>query len=337
MLVQGCARPKAESPAAVLVLVRCVVGATAVLRQPSQVLRVEPQRDTALCGLGLRIPRHRRLRLPVHRHRRRQHSGHSRRGNRLSRHHRTPHPSRASCTSTTSPTPPTSRSSSAAPAPDAPEPPSPTGSSPRPAPPTRPKQGSTMSPTSRPDPAARRGQRIGRSGVRRCSPRSQHPGPAVLSRCAVGHGGHHQAPRTGVPSERLDRPGTPSSGAPRPHQGWAQCAVLGTLWCDYFRKYIALPAARGADPHSRVRELLAGRAASVPDAFDTRALAAATAVAARRGNASCRLMCAASEPAHLGGRSGPAPPGADHPGQAGRRPDLRLGDGAVHQAADRYA
>ncbi|CAL9335177.1 hypothetical protein SUDANB176_00150 [Streptomyces sp. enrichment culture] len=55
--------------------------------------------------------------------------------------------------------------------------------------------------------------------------------------------------------------------------------VLGTLWHDYFRKYTALPTPGGPDPHSRVRELLAGRTVSVPDAFDTRALAAATALA----------------------------------------------------------
>ncbi|MGW0703035.1 hypothetical protein ACWD0A_27715 [Streptomyces sp. NPDC002867] len=55
--------------------------------------------------------------------------------------------------------------------------------------------------------------------------------------------------------------------------------VLGTLWPDYFKQYTALPAPGGPDPHSRVRELLAGRTVSVPDAFDTRALAAATALA----------------------------------------------------------
>ncbi|GGQ35319.1 hypothetical protein GCM10010266_68510 [Streptomyces griseomycini] len=55
--------------------------------------------------------------------------------------------------------------------------------------------------------------------------------------------------------------------------------VLGTLWPDYVQQYTALPTPGGPDPHSRVRELLAGRTVSVPDAFDPRALAAATALA----------------------------------------------------------
>lgn len=55
--------------------------------------------------------------------------------------------------------------------------------------------------------------------------------------------------------------------------------VLGTLWSEYADQYTALPAPRGPDPHSRVRELLAGRMVSVPDSFDTNALAAATALA----------------------------------------------------------
>ncbi|CUW33343.1 hypothetical protein [Streptomyces reticuli] len=55
--------------------------------------------------------------------------------------------------------------------------------------------------------------------------------------------------------------------------------VLGTLWPEYVKQYTALPRAGEADPHSRVRELLAGRTVRVPDAFDARALAAATALA----------------------------------------------------------
>ncbi|MET9759920.1 hypothetical protein ABZ016_12805 [Streptomyces sp. NPDC006372] len=55
--------------------------------------------------------------------------------------------------------------------------------------------------------------------------------------------------------------------------------VLGTLWPDYFKQYTSLPAASGSDPHSRVRELLAARSVSVPDAFDPGALAAATVLA----------------------------------------------------------
>ncbi|MFG3207370.1 hypothetical protein [Streptomyces sp. NPDC048192] len=55
--------------------------------------------------------------------------------------------------------------------------------------------------------------------------------------------------------------------------------VLGTLWPQYVQQYTALPAVGEPDPHSRVRELLAGRTVRVPDAFDARALAAATALA----------------------------------------------------------
>ncbi|MEV0487582.1 hypothetical protein AB0I69_44145 [Streptomyces sp. NPDC050508] len=55
--------------------------------------------------------------------------------------------------------------------------------------------------------------------------------------------------------------------------------VLGTLWPEYAHDYTALPEPGADDPYSRVRELLAGHTASVPDAFDTAALAAATALA----------------------------------------------------------
>ncbi|WP_051893279.1 sel1 repeat family protein [Streptomyces erythrochromogenes] len=55
--------------------------------------------------------------------------------------------------------------------------------------------------------------------------------------------------------------------------------VLGTLWPDYAKQYTALPAPGRPDPHSRVRELLAGRTLSVPDTFDAPALAAAVALA----------------------------------------------------------
>ncbi|MFJ9893644.1 hypothetical protein ACIQPR_09965 [Streptomyces sp. NPDC091280] len=55
--------------------------------------------------------------------------------------------------------------------------------------------------------------------------------------------------------------------------------VLATLWPEYADQYTALPAPREPDPHSRVRELLAGRMVSVPDSFDARALADATALA----------------------------------------------------------
>ncbi|MFF8681149.1 hypothetical protein ACF07F_24855 [Streptomyces sp. NPDC015237] len=55
--------------------------------------------------------------------------------------------------------------------------------------------------------------------------------------------------------------------------------VLGTLWPEYANQYASLPALGAEDPHSRVRELLSGRTLTVPDAFDTQALAAATALA----------------------------------------------------------
>ncbi|MGK5693449.1 hypothetical protein ACSNOJ_11215, partial [Streptomyces sp. URMC 128] len=55
--------------------------------------------------------------------------------------------------------------------------------------------------------------------------------------------------------------------------------VLGTLWSDYFKQYTSLTAVGGADPHSRVRELLAARSVSVPDSFGPSALAAAKALA----------------------------------------------------------
>ncbi|MGW7319989.1 helix-turn-helix domain-containing protein [Streptomyces sp. NPDC054865] len=55
--------------------------------------------------------------------------------------------------------------------------------------------------------------------------------------------------------------------------------VMGTLWPEYVARYTALPAPGEQDPHSRVRELLAGRVLTVPESFDARALAAAAALA----------------------------------------------------------
>ncbi|MFD6915244.1 tetratricopeptide repeat protein, partial [Streptomyces virginiae] len=55
--------------------------------------------------------------------------------------------------------------------------------------------------------------------------------------------------------------------------------VLGTLWPEYAARYTALPSPGEQDPYSRVRELLAGRVLAVPETFDARALAAATALA----------------------------------------------------------
>ncbi|WP_158697315.1 tetratricopeptide repeat protein [Streptomyces hokutonensis] len=55
--------------------------------------------------------------------------------------------------------------------------------------------------------------------------------------------------------------------------------VLGTLWPQFARQYLALPQPGEEDPHSRVRELLAARMLSVPEAFDREALDAAAALA----------------------------------------------------------
>ncbi|GHD76282.1 helix-turn-helix domain-containing protein [Streptomyces goshikiensis] len=63
------------------------------------------------------------------------------------------------------------------------------------------------------------------------------------------------------------------------HPGRAPVLVLGTLWPEYERRYAALPAPGQPDPHSRVRELLAGRTFSVPGSFDADALHAAAALA----------------------------------------------------------
>ncbi|MGW1066140.1 caspase family protein [Streptomyces aureus] len=55
--------------------------------------------------------------------------------------------------------------------------------------------------------------------------------------------------------------------------------VLGTLWPEYARRYAALPEPGAPDPHSRTRALLTGRTLTVPDTFDTAALAAARGLA----------------------------------------------------------
>ncbi|MCX5078689.1 helix-turn-helix domain-containing protein [Streptomyces sp. NBC_00513] len=55
--------------------------------------------------------------------------------------------------------------------------------------------------------------------------------------------------------------------------------VLGTLWPEYVGSYTALPAADKHDPHSRVRELIAGRLVTVPEAFDQKALQSAEVLA----------------------------------------------------------
>ncbi|MFF7247576.1 hypothetical protein ACFZBU_27125 [Embleya sp. NPDC008237] len=55
--------------------------------------------------------------------------------------------------------------------------------------------------------------------------------------------------------------------------------ILGTLWPEYEAQYTAMPRPGGPDPHSRVRELLAGRTVTVPDTFDQDALGAAATLA----------------------------------------------------------
>ncbi|MGW2722356.1 hypothetical protein [Streptomyces sp. NPDC001492] len=56
--------------------------------------------------------------------------------------------------------------------------------------------------------------------------------------------------------------------------------VLGTLWPEYAEAYAKVPRAGEEDPHSQVRELLAGRMIHLPDSFDATAKAAAQALAA---------------------------------------------------------
>ncbi|MFF9490287.1 tetratricopeptide repeat protein [Streptomyces sp. NPDC014676] len=78
----------------------------------------------------------------------------------------------------------------------------------------------------------------------------------------------------------------------------APVLVLGTLWPEYATEYTALPTPGGPDPHSRVRELLAGRTVRIPEAFDDRALAEAR-VKADRGD---RLLAGALTRAGKDGR-----------------------------------
>ncbi|GGO94559.1 tetratricopeptide repeat protein [Wenjunlia tyrosinilytica] len=55
--------------------------------------------------------------------------------------------------------------------------------------------------------------------------------------------------------------------------------VLGTLWPQYARNYTTMPHPGLPDPHSRVRELLDGHLITLPDHFDTDAIAAMQALA----------------------------------------------------------
>ncbi|WP_373561408.1 hypothetical protein [Streptomyces sp. rh34] len=55
--------------------------------------------------------------------------------------------------------------------------------------------------------------------------------------------------------------------------------VLGTLWPEYAHDYATPPTPGEDDPYSLARELMAGHTVSVPDTFDSAALATATALA----------------------------------------------------------
>ncbi|MFD0382277.1 hypothetical protein ACFQ2B_07035 [Streptomyces stramineus] len=74
--------------------------------------------------------------------------------------------------------------------------------------------------------------------------------------------------------------------------------VLGTLWPEYADQYTVLPHAGSPDPHSRVREILAGRTLTIPDTFDQDALRTA-AVLAQDGD---QLLADALTRAHDHGR-----------------------------------
>ncbi|MFI6804290.1 helix-turn-helix domain-containing/SEL1-like repeat protein [Streptomyces luteogriseus] len=74
--------------------------------------------------------------------------------------------------------------------------------------------------------------------------------------------------------------------------------ILGTLWPEYEDQYTAMPRPGSPDPHSRVRELLAGRTVAVPDTFSQDALGAA-AILARDGD---RLLADALTRAGTHGR-----------------------------------
>ncbi|MFF8958709.1 tetratricopeptide repeat protein [Streptomyces sp. NPDC014894] len=56
--------------------------------------------------------------------------------------------------------------------------------------------------------------------------------------------------------------------------------ILGTLWPAYANQYQELPKHGQPDPHSRVRELLAGRILTIPDRFSARELDTAKLLAA---------------------------------------------------------
>ncbi|WP_063753269.1 helix-turn-helix domain-containing protein [Streptomyces sp. NRRL S-87] len=74
--------------------------------------------------------------------------------------------------------------------------------------------------------------------------------------------------------------------------------VLGTLWPEYARRYTAPHTPGAPDPHSHVRELLAGRIVPVAEVFDAKALREAT-VRAKAGD---RLLADALGRAGTSGR-----------------------------------
>ncbi|MFJ3860451.1 helix-turn-helix domain-containing protein [Streptomyces sp. NPDC090085] len=93
--------------------------------------------------------------------------------------------------------------------------------------------------------------------------------------------------------------------------------VLGTLWPEYAARYTAMPTPGAEDPHSRVRELLAGRTLTFPEAFDAPALAAAATLA----KAGDRVLADALSRADASGRVTQDLVGAPHSSTAsGRRP-----------------
>ncbi|MGC9404710.1 hypothetical protein [Streptomyces sp. DZ1-3] len=74
--------------------------------------------------------------------------------------------------------------------------------------------------------------------------------------------------------------------------------ILGTLWPEYEGQYSAMPRPGSPDPHSRARELLAGRTVAVPDTFNQDALRTAT-ILAQDGD---RLLADALSRAGIHGR-----------------------------------
>lgn len=83
--------------------------------------------------------------------------------------------------------------------------------------------------------------------------------------------------------------------------------ILGTLWPEYEDLYTAVPRPGGPDPHSRARELLAGRTVTVPHAFNQDALDAA-ASSPTPVTGCWRLPSLAPAPTGASPKTSPAPP-----------------------------